>query len=151
MSVAHSSQNVILISSIHMHHPHTCVLFTLIFSFFLLLFLSSLFPFLFFFLIDKKFMTNLYNSAKEDVYTNDVLSFPKKYDESVRDLQNSTRFVGSSVVHFHRQDHQVSSVDLRLRHLWRRSFFPLSHDRRSHVVTRLKVAVLFLHDTLTSS
>ena len=76
----HNSQIVILISSIHMHHgsrfesrfsyhPHghlrACVLFALTFSFYLLLFLPSLFLFLFLFLTNKKFMANLYNSAKE--------------------------------------------------------------------------------------
>ena len=83
----HSSQIVILISSRHMHHvsrfesrlsyhphghPRACVLFALTFSFYFLLFLPSLFLFL----TDKKFMANLYNSAKEGVDTNDVLSFP---------------------------------------------------------------------------
>ena len=47
----------------------------LTFSFCLLLFLPSLFLFLFLFLTNKKFMANLYNSAKEGVDTNDVLSF----------------------------------------------------------------------------
>ena len=38
--------------------------------------LSLLFLFLFLVLTNKKFMANLYNSAKEGVDTNDVLSFP---------------------------------------------------------------------------
>ena len=63
--------------SSHLHiHVHVCGLFALTFSFYLLLFLPSLFLFLFLFLTDKKFMANLYNSAKEGVDTTDVLSFP---------------------------------------------------------------------------
>ena len=50
------------------------------FRFDLLLLLTSLpaalFLFLFLFLTNKKFMANMYNSAKEGVDTNDVLSFP---------------------------------------------------------------------------
>ena len=91
----HSSQMVILIPSIHMHHgsrfesrlsyhphghPRACVLFALTFSFYLLLFLPSLFLFLLLFLTDKKFMANLYKSAKEGVDTNDVLSLPTCLD-----------------------------------------------------------------------
>ena len=52
-----------------------CGLFALTFSFYLLLFLSTLFLLLFLFLTDKKFMANLYNSVKEGVDTNDVRSF----------------------------------------------------------------------------
>ena len=70
---------VILISSTHLAqvwvlHFHTihividvCGLFTLTSSLYFLLFLPSLFLFLFLFLINKKFMANLYNSAKEGV------------------------------------------------------------------------------------
>ena len=47
-------------------------------SFYFPLFLPSLFLFLFLFLINKKFMANLYNSAKEGVDTADVLSFIHK-------------------------------------------------------------------------
>ena len=51
-------------------------LLALTFSFYFPLFLPSLFLFLFLFLTNKKFMANLYNSAKEGVDTNDVFSFP---------------------------------------------------------------------------
>ena len=62
---------------IHPHgHPRACVLFALTSSLYFPLFLPSLFLFLFLFLTNKKFMANLYNSAKEGVDTNDVLSFP---------------------------------------------------------------------------
>ena len=54
---------------------HVCGLFTLTASLYFSLLLPSLFLFLFLF-INKKFMANLYNSAKEGVDTNDVLSFP---------------------------------------------------------------------------
>ena len=60
-------------------HPHViyvCGLFTLNSALYFLLFLPSLFLFLFLFLTNKKFMANLHNSAKEGVDTTDVLSFP---------------------------------------------------------------------------
>ena len=99
------SQIVILISSIHMHHGsssrhsshlhfhvHVCGLFALTFSFYLLLFLPSLFLFPFLFLTDKKFMANLYNSAKEGVDTNDVLSCHTGYEPKAHDfLRDHTR------------------------------------------------------------
>ena len=78
---------VILISSTHLAQvwvspfipstwSSTCVCsLRFDFSFYFPLFLPSLFLFLFLFLTDKKFMANLYNSAKEGVDTNDVLSF----------------------------------------------------------------------------
>ena len=50
------------------------------FSFYFPLFLPSLFLFLFLFLTNMKFMANLYNSAKEGVDANDVLSFPTESD-----------------------------------------------------------------------
>ena len=62
--------------SYHPHdHPRACVLFALTFSFYFPFFLPSLFLLLFLFLTNKEFMANPYNSAKEGVDTNDVLSF----------------------------------------------------------------------------
>ena len=66
------------LSALH-SRPSTCVRslhLDLRSLYFLLLFLPSLFLFLFLFLTNKKFMANLYNSAKEGVDTTDVLSFP---------------------------------------------------------------------------
>ena len=57
-------------------------LLALIFSFYFPLFLPSLFLFL----TNKKFMANLYNSAKEGVDTTDVLSFPTGYDPKAHDF-----------------------------------------------------------------
>ena len=78
LSAMHSSQIVILISSTqlaqdlslafsyHPHgHPRACGLLALTFYFYFPLFQPSLFFFLFLFLTNKKFMANLYNSAKE--------------------------------------------------------------------------------------
>ena len=60
------------------YHPHghqrACGLLALTFSFYFPFFLPSLFFFLLLFLTNKMFI-NLYNSAKEGVDTNDVLSF----------------------------------------------------------------------------
>ena len=93
LSAMHSSQIVILISSIHMHHGsssrnsshlhihvHVCGLFILIYSFYFFLFLPSLFLFL----TNKKFMANLYNSVEEGVDTNDVLSFSTVTEAGLR-------------------------------------------------------------------
>ena len=71
----------------HTHVIHVCGLFTLIFSaLYFPVFLPSLFLFLFLFLTNKKFLANLYNSAKEGVDTTDVLSFPTGYEPKARDV-----------------------------------------------------------------
>ena len=63
-----------------------CGLLALTFSFYFPLFLPSLFLHLFLFLTNKKFMANLYNSAKEGVDTTDVLSFPTGYEPNAHDF-----------------------------------------------------------------
>ena len=69
------------LSALHPRVIHVCDLFTLIFSaLYFPVFLPSLFLFFFLFLTNKKFMANLYNSAKEGVDTTDVLSFPTGYE-----------------------------------------------------------------------
>ena len=76
--------------SYHPHgHPRACGLLASTFSFYLPFFLPSLFFFLFLFLTNKKFMANLYNSAKESVDTNDVLSFSTGYEPKANDIQDS--------------------------------------------------------------
>ena len=54
--------------------------------YYFLLFLPSLFLFLILFLTDKKFMANLYNSAKEGVDTTAVLSFPTRFEPKAHDF-----------------------------------------------------------------
>ena len=70
----------------HHGHPRERCLFTLISSLYFPVFLPSLFLHLFLFLSNKKFMANLYNSAKEGVDTTDVLSFPTGYEPKAHDF-----------------------------------------------------------------